>query len=55
MAGCRPASLWERAWAPNAMIGGFDRSIELQPLSVEGLSGAEIAAGVGAIDLKYVG
>ena len=39
----------------NAMIGGLDRSIELQPLSVEGLSGAEIAAGVGSIDLKYRG
>jgi hypothetical protein len=39
----------------NAMIGGFDRSIQLQPLSVEGLSGAEIAAGVGSIDLKYRG
>jgi len=39
----------------NAMIGGFDRWIELRPLSVEGLSGAEIAAGVGSIDLKYRG
>ena len=39
----------------NAMIGGFDRSIQLQPLSVEGLSGADIAAGVGSIDLKWRG
>ena len=39
----------------NAMIGGFDRSIALQPLSIEGLSGAEIAAGVGSMDLRYVG
>ena len=39
----------------NALIGGFDRSIALQPLSVEGLSGAEIAAGIGAMDLTYVG
>jgi hypothetical protein len=39
----------------NAMIGGFDRSIALQPLSVEGLSGAEIAAGIGSIDLRYRG
>src|SRR2546423_6005154 len=37
----------------NAMIGGFNRAIELQPLSVEGLKGTELAAGVGAMDLKF--
>lgn len=39
----------------NAMIGGFDRSIELQPLSVEGLRGTEVTAALGSIDLKYRG
>ena len=39
----------------NLMIGGFDRSIQLQPLSVEGLRGAEVTAGLGSIDLKFVG
>ena len=39
----------------NALLGGFDRSIALQPLSVEGISGANVAAGIGAIDLKYQG
>lgn len=39
----------------NLMIGGFDRAIQLQPLSVEGLRGTEITAGLGSIDLKYVG
>lgn len=39
----------------NAMIGGFDRSIELQPLSIEGLKGTEVAAGFGAMDLKFMG
>jgi len=39
----------------NAMIGGFERSIQLQPLSVEGLRGAEVTAALGSIDLKYVG
>jgi len=39
----------------NAMIGGFDRSIQLQPLSIEGLKGTEVAAGFGAMDLKFRG
>jgi hypothetical protein len=39
----------------NAMIGGFDRSIQLQPLSVEGLKGTELAAGLGSMDLKFQG
>jgi hypothetical protein len=39
----------------NAMIGGFDRAIQLQPLSVEGLRGTEVAAGIGSIDLKFRG
>jgi hypothetical protein len=39
----------------NAMIGGFDRAIQLQPLSVEGLRGTEVTAGVGAIDLSFRG
>jgi opacity protein-like surface antigen len=37
----------------NALIGGFDRSITLQPLSIEGMKGLNVAAGIGAIDLKY--
>jgi hypothetical protein len=39
----------------NILIGGFDRSLALQPLSVEGLSGTNLAAGIGAMDLKYRG
>lgn len=39
----------------NLMVGGFDRAIQLQPLSVEGLRGTEVTAGLGSIDLKYVG
>jgi hypothetical protein len=39
----------------SAMIGGFDRAIQLQPLSIEGLHGTEVAAGLGAIDLKFRG
>jgi hypothetical protein len=38
----------------NVLVGGFDRSIALQPLSVEGSTGLNVAAGIGAIDLKYV-
>lgn len=38
----------------NVLVGGFDRSITLQPLSVEGNTGLNVAAGIGAIHLKYV-
>jgi uncharacterized protein DUF992 len=37
----------------NALIGGFDRSITLQPLSVEGTTGLSVAAGVGGMNLHY--
>ena len=36
----------------NVLVGGFDRSISLQPLSVEGNSGLALAAGVGAMRLR---
>ncbi|WP_395648130.1 DUF992 domain-containing protein [Terricaulis sp.] len=36
----------------NALIGGLDRSIALQPLSVEGNTGLAVAAGVGVITLR---
>src|ERR1700744_6040354 len=35
----------------NALIGGFNKSIALQPLSVEGSKGLNVAAGIGAISL----
>lgn len=37
----------------NVLVGGLDKSITLQPLSVEGMKGVNVAAGIGAIDLKY--
>jgi hypothetical protein len=36
----------------NALVGGFDKSITLQPLSVEGSKGLNVAAGIGSISLK---
>jgi hypothetical protein len=39
----------------NALIGGFHRSITLQPLSVEGNTGLNVAAGIGAISLRLAG
>src|SRR5690242_18269218 len=38
----------------NVLVGGFDRSIALQPVSFEGNTGLNVAAGIGAISLKYV-
>lgn len=37
----------------NVLIGGFDKSITLQPVSVEGDTGVNLAAGVAAITLEH--
>ena len=37
----------------NVLVGGFDGSIALQPLSIEGTTGLNVAAGVAMIDLKF--
>ncbi|MDZ4740353.1 MAG: DUF992 domain-containing protein [Alphaproteobacteria bacterium] len=37
----------------NVLIGGFDKSITLQPVSVEGGTGVNLAAGVASISLKH--
>jgi hypothetical protein len=38
----------------NLLIGGSTRSISLQPLSIEGDKGFNLAAGIAAISLTYV-
>ncbi len=37
----------------NVLIGGFDKSFSLQPLSVSGNKGLNVAAGIGSITLKH--
>ncbi|HKF28632.1 MAG TPA: DUF992 domain-containing protein [Candidatus Binataceae bacterium] len=37
----------------NVLIGGFNHSIALQPVSIEGQNGLNIAAGVAALSLKF--
>ena len=37
----------------NALIGGSTKSISLQPVSVEGDKGINLAAGIAAMSLKY--
>ena len=37
----------------NVLVGGFDQSFALQPLSVSGNTGLNVAAGVGAISLHH--
>ena len=37
----------------NALIGGIEHSVALQPLSLEGNTGLNLAAGLGAINLRY--
>jgi hypothetical protein len=39
----------------NVLVGGSGRSIALQPVSFEGNSGLNVAAGIGAITLHFVG
>jgi len=36
----------------NALIGGFRRSINLQPISVQGQTGLNIAGGIGSLTLR---
>jgi hypothetical protein len=36
----------------NVLVGGSNRSISLQPLSIEGNTGLNVAAGIGAITLQ---
>jgi uncharacterized protein DUF992 len=38
----------------NVLVGGMDGSISLQPLSIEGNTGLNVAGGVAMMDLKFV-
>jgi Protein of unknown function (DUF992) len=38
----------------NLLIGGSDRSISLQPLSVEGNTGLNVAGGIAGLRLHYL-
>ena len=38
----------------HALVGGLDRSITLQPLSIEGNTGLNVAGGIGAMSLRSV-
>ena len=37
----------------NVLVGGFDKSIALQPVSVQGNTGMNVSAGLGVMTLKY--
>jgi hypothetical protein len=39
----------------NALVGGFDRSFTLQPVSIQGETGLNVAAGIGSMSLHFVG
>ncbi len=38
----------------NVLVGGSDKSITLQPLSVQGQTGLNVALGIGTMDLNFV-
>lgn len=37
----------------NVLVGGGNKTVTLQPVSIEGNSGLNVAAGIGAISLKH--
>ncbi|HEX2761534.1 MAG TPA: DUF992 domain-containing protein [Rhizomicrobium sp.] len=37
----------------NVLVGGLDKSIALQPVSIQGSTGLNVAAGIGSISLKH--
>ena len=37
----------------NVLFGGFNRSLALQPVSIEGNQGLDVAGGIGAVSLMY--
>jgi Protein of unknown function (DUF992) len=39
----------------NVLVGGSRKSVALQPISVQGQTGLNIAAGIARMDLEYVG
>jgi len=39
----------------NVLVGGSNNTISLQPLSIEGNTGLNVAAGIAAITLRYAG
>jgi hypothetical protein len=39
----------------NGLVGGLHRSFTLQPLSIQGETGLNVAAGIGSMTLHYVG
>ena len=38
----------------NVLIGGSNRTVELQPVSLQGQTGLNLAAGVAEIELRWV-
>jgi uncharacterized protein DUF992 len=39
----------------NVLVGGFKKGINLQPISVQGQTGLNVAAGVASLKLRYAG
>lgn len=50
--GISAEATWALGLGANVLVGGFDRSINLQPISIQGQAGANIAGGIGYMRLK---
>jgi hypothetical protein len=51
-AGVTVEAAWASGLGANVLVGGSKKGIALQPVSVEGLAGANVAAGVLEVELK---
>jgi hypothetical protein len=49
----RRRARWASAPAPTVLLGDSSKQITLQPVSVEGSVGLNVAAGIAEVDLKY--
>ena len=45
---------WAAGLGANVLVGGFKKSVALQPVSVVGLTGVNVAAGLTEVELKAV-
>jgi hypothetical protein len=50
--GATAEAAWAAGLGTNVLVGGSKKGFALQPLSVEGLTGLNVAAGVAEVELK---
>ena len=46
--------LWIGGLGANVLIGGFNKAINLQPVSLQAQTGLNLAAGIAGLSLKFI-